>query len=87
MYMKIHCDYCNQNYEVYDRDIDSEKENQCPHCGSKIDRDMWRYVVIPAFKSAQAVNMALMDEHVKKHRPLFAVTFVADHIFQTGTEN
>lgn len=86
MYMKIHCEYCNQNYEVYERDIDSKKENQCPHCSSKIDRDIWRGVVVPAFKSAQVANWALMDDHVEHHRPLFTVTFVPDHIFPVDTE-
>ena len=87
MYMKIHCDYCNQNYDVYERDMTSKSARQCPHCGSKIDGDIWRDIAIPAFKSAIMLNWAMMNDHVENHRPLFTASFVADHIFPVSSES
>lgn len=82
MFMNIRCGYCDQDYDVYERDsLTSGSACQCPHCGSKIDRDLWLSTVVPAFKMAQVANRALYQDHAENHRPLFTVTFIADHIF------
>ena len=87
MYIELHCDYCNQDYEVYERNLTDKKANHCPHCDSKIDRDTWLSAVVPAFKSAQVANMALGYDHAQDHKPLFTVSFIADHLFRVGTDN
>lgn len=87
MYLKIHCDYCNQDYDVYERDMDVKTARQCPHCGSKIDREIWHELVIPAFKSAILMNGALMYDHVENHHPLFTASLVADHLFPVSSKS
>ena len=82
MYLKIHCDYCGQDYELYERDsITNKKACQCPHCKTRVDRDIWLSTVVPAFKMAQVANRVLYHNHANYHKPLFAVSFVADHLF------
>lgn len=87
MFMKIHCGYCGQAYEVYARGDLKGKARQCPHCESKIDRDTWCSAVVPAFKSAEIANIALYHDHVQDHKPLFTVSFIADHIFDERKGN
>lgn len=89
MFINVTCGYCDQDYDIYERDsLTSANARKCPHCGSKIDRDLWLSTVVPAFKTAQVANWALHHNYVENHEPLFAVSFIADHIFRgQETEN
>lgn len=88
MFAKIKCGYCNQSWEIYERDdLTSDKTRRCPHCGSKIDADIWKELVIPTFKSAVLLNWAMMNDHVENHHPLFTASFIADHIFPVSNES
>lgn len=83
MFMRVHCDYCNQDYDVYERDsLTGKTVCQCPHCGSKIDRDIWLSTIVPAFKMSQVANTVLYRDHAENHKSLFTVSFIADHIFE-----
>ena len=85
MYLKVYCDYCGQNWEVYPRGdiqrLTKSKENHCPHCGAaKIDPETWKDVLV-CLTMTKRINEKLASDHVNKHNALFAVSFVADHLF------
>lgn len=82
MYLKIYCDYCHQTWEAYPRDdLTRSKANRCPHCGAaKIDPETWEEIVGVLMRTKR-VNEKLAADHVNKHNALFAVSFVADHLF------
>ena len=85
MYLKIYCDYCRQSWEVYPRGnlrgLLTSKQSQCPHCGAaKIDPETWKDVLV-ALSLTRGVNERLAADHVNKHNALFAVSFIADHLF------
>ena len=49
-YMRIHCKVCGGTWEIYHRDNwNDDKARQCPHCFTKIDRQVWQREVLPAF--------------------------------------
>lgn len=82
MYLKIYCDYCRQTWEAYPRDdLTRSKANRCPHCGAaKIDPETWEEVVSVLMRTKR-VNEKLAADHVNKNNALFAVSFIADHLF------
>ena len=84
MYLKIHCDYCGKSWEVYPRGdvlrLIKEKDYRCPHCDAKIDRDTWEELIYILHKTKR-INEKLASDHVNKHNALFAVSFIADHLF------
>ena len=86
MYLKVYCDYCGQTWEVYPRGespvvLINSKQNHCPHCGAaKIDRETWEELVFVLMKTKR-INEKLAADHVNKHNALFAVSFIADHLF------
>lgn len=81
-YMRIHCDYCGQKWEIYERDnFNHWKARMCPHCGSKIDEQTWQRQILPGFGQIADANRELMKDHTGYHRPLFTVDVIADHIF------
>lgn len=81
-YMKIHCGYCGQSWDVYQRD-DWNKKNAatCPHCFKRIDWQTWSNHVLPAFGAAIDGNMELFKDHTGYHLPVFTFDIIADHIF------
>ena len=85
MYLRIYCDYCSKTWEVYPRgDVHSllnSRHNHCPHCGAaKIDKETWKDIIV-ALSLTKGVNESLAADHVNKHNALFAVSFIADHLF------
>ena len=80
-FMKIHCGYCNQSWEIYERNWKEPRANCCPHCQQEIDRQTWERQVLPAFHSVADANRELFKDHVGYHRPLYTFDVVADHIF------
>jgi hypothetical protein len=81
-YLRIHCDVCGGTWEVYNRDRNDDKARQCPHCFSKIDRQVWQKEVLPAFGAVNDANAELLKEHTGNHRPLFTFDVIADHLYQ-----
>ena len=60
-------------------DVDSYPA--CPHCGAaKIDPETWKDVLV-CLTMTKRINEKLASDHVNKHNALFAVSFVADHLF------
>ena len=81
-YMKIHCGYCGQHWEIYDRDdYVGHKARTCPHCGSQIDDQTWVSQILPGFGQIRDANMELMKDHTGYHKPIFTVDVIADHVF------
>lgn len=81
MYLKIHCDYCGQTWEAYPRDdLTRKKAGCCPHCDAKVNPETWEEIVSVLMRTKR-VNEKLASDHVNKHNALFAVSFVADHLF------
>lgn len=81
-YMKIHCGYCSDSWEIYHRDNwKDDSARTCPHCFQKIDRQTWDNQVLPAFAAVHDANAELFKDHTGYHKPLFTVDVVADHIF------
>lgn len=86
-FMRIHCGYCGQPWEIYGRDNwKSDAARTCPHCQSKIDRQTWERQVLPAFGSVQDANAELIKDHVGNNSPLYTVDFIEDRIFD-GRQN
>ena len=83
MYLKIYCDYCGRTWEAYPRDdLTRSKASRCPHCNAaKIDPETWNEVVSVLMRTKR-INEKLASDHVDKHNPLFAVSFIADHCFE-----
>lgn len=80
-FIRVHCGYCNQPWEVYPHyDITADKARKCPHCASKIDRRTWEEVT-DAFLHVQHANEELIKDHVDYHCPLYTVDFIEDRIF------
>ena len=84
MYLKILCDYCGKTWEVYPRGnvskLTKTKDYRCPHCDAKIDPETWKDIVV-GLSLTKGINEKLASDHVNKHNALFAVSFIADHLF------
>ena len=89
-YMRVYCDVCGGTWEVYQRQAREDSARQCPHCYAKINRNIWKKKVLPAFVAVQEINVELYKDHASNHTPLFTVDIVADHLYksyQTRHEN
>lgn len=80
-FLRIYCDYCKQNYEVYRHQINDDKANRCPHCLQKIDNQTWKQIQ-RAWGEMEDSNMELMKDHTGYHKPIFTVSYIPDHIFR-----
>ena len=81
-FMKIHCGYCGQAWEIYYRDDwHSRKASECPHCQSRIDRQTWENQILPAFDALCDANADLFRAHTGQHTALFTVDFIEDRYF------
>jgi hypothetical protein len=88
MYLKIYCDVCGGNWEVYQRDDwTSDKARQCPHCFAKIDRQTWNKQIIPAFAATADANAELVKDSTGYHKPLFTVDFIADTLYRNRQQH
>lgn len=85
-YMRVYCDVCGGTWEVYQRQAREDSARQCPHCYAKINRNIWRKRVLPAFDAVQTINIELYEDHASNHRPLFTVDIVADHLYKSYQE-
>ena len=87
-FLKIHCDVCGGDWEIYHRDNwKDDKARQCPHCFSKIPRDLWDREIIPALAAVNDANAELYKAHIGQHAPLFSFDIVADHLYKNRHEN
>lgn len=80
-YLRIHCDYCGGQWEVYKHNIKDEYARQCPHCFQKIDRQTWEKQVIPAFNMSNDANAELYKDFCDCN-PLFYFDVIANHIYK-----
>lgn len=86
-YMRIHCGYCGQPWEIYFRDDwKADSARRCPHCDSKIDRQTWQKV-ITAFGYVQDANAELFKDHTGYHCPLYTVDYIEDRYFHGSGAN
>ena len=86
-FMRIHCGYCGQPWEIYSRDDwKGDKARTCPHCKNKIDRQTWNNHVLTAFGSVQDANAELIKDSMGFKTPLYTVDFIEDRIFD-GRQN
>lgn len=83
-YLRIHCGACGGAWEVYHKQREYDPSQRCPHCDCKIDPRTWHTVIMPAYNSMKAANMALLDDHTQYHCPHFEVDFIADTMFQSA---
>lgn len=76
MYIRIDCDSCGRSWDLYKiDDPESETVRTCPHCGTRIDRDVWIEKVIPAIRATDDANRELFDRC-----PLFGVSCISNHV-------
>ncbi len=83
-YLKIHCDYCGQSWEVYERAVKDEHSRMCPHCGSEIDSQTWKRQIVPALAQAADANRELIKDHTGYHAPVFSFDVIADGFCRKG---
>ncbi|MBQ5319761.1 MAG: hypothetical protein J6K17_11765 [Oscillospiraceae bacterium] len=84
-FIRIHCDYCGGEWEVYKHGLTSEHSRECPHCFHTVNEQLWEKEIIPAFCAVDEANAELYKEHLGEHKPLFYFDVVANHIFKNGT--
>ena len=81
-YMRIHCGYCGQAWEVYERDNwNSQNARTCPHCFKRIDGQTWEEQILPGFGQVADANRELLKIHTGYHLPVFTFDVIADHCF------
>lgn len=83
-YLRIHCDYCGQTWEVYERSMHDEHSRECPHCHSKIEDRTWTGEVLPALGQAMDANRELLKDHLGYHTPVFSFDVLADVKYQNN---
>ena len=80
MYMRIWCERCGGEFELYSRDdIRSHKARTCPHCQERVGAEAWAKTV-DAFEACKRASMALFDDSTSKTR--FTVDFIDDSIYK-----
>lgn len=79
-FLKIHCGYCKQTFEVYHRGLNARDANVCPHCDHRIPDEYWNKIREAAAKLSSA-NFELFKAHVDDHITCFRVDYLTDHIF------
>lgn len=82
-YLHIYCDNCGGEWEVYHRDISSDKARQCPHCFAKIDKTTWQDGVLPAFEQVEATTARLGMDHAN-HLPMFTIDYMDNAIYKNA---
>ena len=86
-FLKIHCFSCGGKWEIYHRDNwEQAQARQCPHCGAKIDTQLWKKEIIPAFGAAHDANAELFKDSTGYHSPLFTFDIIADHIYKNSNK-
>lgn len=79
-FLKIHCGYCKQTFEVYQRGLEAKDANVCPHCDHRIPEKYWQRIQDAATVLHNA-NFELFKAHVDDHITCFRVDYMTDHIF------
>lgn len=80
-FLRLHCTYCGDPWEVYHRDMRSPTANQCPHCFKEIDRQTWDKQIVPAFGAMDDANRELFKDHTGIHTVLFSADYIANGNF------
>lgn len=78
-YLKIYCDSCGGEWQVYHHQIHDEHTRQCPHCYARIDSGTWNQIET-GFGEMLDSELELVKDHAA-HKPLFTVDFVANAIY------
>ena len=80
-HLKIYCDSCGSDWNVYSRDNWNDKRSRtCPVCGKSINPNTWNDRITPAFYEMESVSVALLADTME-HAPLFTVSYSSDLIF------
>lgn len=82
-FIRVHCDYCGGQFEIYKHNLKGEFARECPHCFQRIDRQTWEREVLPAFAAVEDANAELYKDHCDR-KPLFSFDVIANHIFANG---
>lgn len=81
-HLKIYCDSCGCEWNVYHRDNWKDwKSRTCPICGKKISSQTWENQILMAFHEMEESNLELSKDHTGYHAPLFTVSYEPDVIF------
>ena len=75
-FLKVKCYSCGGTYRLYSGMVDHPAASKCPFCQAEIRRDVWDSAVIPAWKTMEATNAALQNEHTeRRNNPLFQLEY------------
>ena len=76
MLIKINCNNCGSNWEIYERDNwKDDKARICPHCHSEIDSQTWKNQILPAWGFYTDSNRELIKD-TGFGNALFSVDFI-----------
>lgn len=76
---KIHCHNCGKDYYVYERGINHEEIQNCPHCDAKMDSVMWK-MIVDAILSVADVNYHFRKYNSERNEDLFDISIENVHI-------
>lgn len=77
-FIRVHCGYCSDTWDVYDRDKTNPLANQCPHCFKEIDRQTWEKQIIPAWAAMDYAGRELFKDHTGFGVPLFHIDCISN---------
>lgn len=85
--LRIHCDNCGGEWDVYHRD-DWKKMSArtCPVCGESISPDTWKGV-LRGFHELEDASIELVKDHSQYHKTLFTVDYISDSMYPNRKEN
>lgn len=83
-FLRIRCDYCGGNWEVYQHLKKDEKARQCPHCFKEIDSQTWENQICPSWGAMEDSNLELVKDTTGYGNTLFEVSYIGDIIFKNA---
>lgn len=82
-YLKVYCSSCGGTYDIYKRNLKDPASAICPHCDKRMYRTTFE-ALHNAFDSMEKANLAIAQDAVEHHLPLFTVDYVNDSIYENA---
>lgn len=87
-HLKIHCDSCGSDWNVYHRDSWREwRARTCPVCMASIDQTTWEQSILRGFNELEDASRELVKDHNQYHGALFTVGYEPDVIYPNSSDD
>lgn len=81
-YLRIHCNNCGGNWEIYELTYNKKFSNICPHCLKEIDKQLWNQIYL-AFQEVCEVNRELYKAYLGfPDTSLFSIEVLSDYEYR-----